>query len=146
MKKLCNFIVLLSTLLFLTLFTACVDDVEYRAEVSLKNATTSEVKDFFIFSDDIDLNRYLQSLPAGEEQNFEIRWIGQHNGFLGCTDDSHISVTAEYTIGDRKFTIADEKNVVIELDSSYYSQQTITNNTKVQIIITDDGYEVICVN
>ena len=126
----------------ITMLASCEKEVEYRANISVINKSDSIVTDFVYKGEGTKFIKTFGKINPNEVQKFEINWIGQKSALFGSIDYSHILQSIEYFIGENKFNVKDEKDSNIDSYGNYYSQNQITKDDKIDIIINNEGYEI----
>ena len=139
-----SFFILLG--LFINLMTSCADKEEYSATITVVNKTGVEVTDFTFKGEDVNYSKKIEKISSGEEQNFEIKWIGRSSALFGSIEHSLVRFTTDYNIGTIKFNVANEKDAKIDSNGNYYSEKDITNGTKLKVEINENGYEITTLN
>jgi hypothetical protein len=129
--------------LFINLMTSCVDKEEYSATITVVNKTGVEVTDFTFEGKEVNYSKKIDKISSGEEQNFEIKWIGKSSALFGSIEVSLVRFTTDYNIGTTNFNVENEKDAKIDSNGNYYSEKDITNGTKLKVEINENGYEII---
>ncbi len=123
--------------------TSCVDKEEYSATITVVNKTGVEVTDFTFEGKEVNYSKKIDKISSGEEQNFEIKWIGKSSALFGSIEVSLVRFTTDYNIGTTNFNVENEKDAKIDSNGNYYSEKDITNGTKLKVEINENGYEII---
>ena len=125
--------------------TSCVKE-EYSATVTVVNKAGVEVTGLTFKGTDVNYSKNIEKMTSGEEQNFEIKWIGKSSALFGSMEHSLVRFTTEYNIGATKFNVANEKDAKIDSNGNYYSEKEITNGTKLKVEINENGYQITTLN
>jgi hypothetical protein len=124
------------------IFNSCTSkEEEYMASIRVINNSNAIIKNFTLKAD--AENKIIEVLELAEEYEFQVKWIGRSSSFLASMDNSYIFLEITYSINNEIFDIANEKGVLIDSYGNYYSEKTITDGSKVNIKIDDNGYEII---
>ncbi len=142
MKMKFRLVLIIPVLLTITALTSCEKEVEYRANISVINKSDSIVTDFVYKGVGTKFIKTFEIINPSEVKEFQINWIGQKSALFGSIDYSHILQSIEYFIGENKFNVKDEKDSNIDSYGNYYSQNQITKDDKIDIIINNEGYEI----
>ena len=141
MKNL-NVQIITFVIVLVNILTSCKKE-EYSANIILVNNTELEVTSISIKGDRTDFLKTIEKLSPSEEQEFDINWLAKSTGLFGSLDNSFVFLTIEYSIGTQKYNIQNEKDAKIDSFGNYYSEKKITNNSKIKIVINNNGYEII---
>jgi hypothetical protein len=114
---------------------------EYRANIRVSNNSSSTVKNFTLKTD--AENKIIETLELNEECEFQVKWIGRSSSFLSSIDNSYIFLEITYAVDNRIFDVTNEKGVLIDSYGDYYSEKTITDGSKINVKIDNNGYEII---
>jgi len=139
-----SFFILLA--LCINFLTSCTNKEEYSASITVLNKTGVEVTGLTFNGADVNYSKKIEKMISGEEQNFEIKWIGKSSALFGSMEHSLVRFTTEYNIGATKFNVANEKDAKIDSNGNYYSEKEITNGTKLKVEINETGYEITTMN
>jgi len=131
--------------LFIYLTTSCTKE-EYTANITVVNKTGVDITGLTLKCKETSYSKSIAKISSGEQQNIEVKWIGRSSSFGGSIDMSYIHFTTEYDIGATKFNVANEKDAKIDSNGNYYSEKEITNGTKLNVEINEDGYEITTAN
>jgi predicted DNA binding protein len=124
------------------IFNSCSPkEEEYVATIRVINNSNSIIKNF-ILKADVE-NKIIETLELDEEYEFQVKWIGRYSSFLSGMDNSYIVLEITYSIDNKIFDITNEKGAFIDSYGNYYSEKTITDGSKINIKINDNGYEII---
>ena len=132
--------------LFIYLTTSCAKKEEYTANITVVNKTGVDITDLTLKCKETTYSKSIAKISSGEQQNIEVKWVGRSSSFGGSIDMSYIHFTTEYSIGATKFNVENEKDAKIDSNGNYYSEKEITNGTKLNVEINENGYEITTAN
>ena len=88
-----SFFILLG--LFINLMTSCANKEEYGASITVLNKTGVEVTGLTFKGADVNYSKKIEKMTSGDEQNFEIKWIGKSSALFGSMEHSLVRFTIE---------------------------------------------------
>lgn len=139
-------IFIISAIVTITVLTSCEKEVEYRANISVINKSDSKVIDFVYKGEGTKFIKTFEIINPSEENKFQINWVGEKSALFGSVDYSHIRQTIEYKIGAKSFNVKDENGSKMDSFGNYYSEKQITNDDNIEIVINNEGYEIVYKN
>jgi hypothetical protein len=119
---------------------SCENKEIYEASITVINNSGSVINNFMLECEG-EKNTIAELNPA-EQKIFNVTWIGRSSFFAASIDNSYIFLKIEYYINGKKYDVSNEAGASQDDYGNYYSNKTITNDSKVTIEIKNNGYEI----
>jgi hypothetical protein len=134
-----NYLILIMTVF--CLIVSCENKEIYKADITVINNSDFIIDDFTLECEN-EKNNIVKLIP--DEQNmFDVKWVGRTSFFAASTDNSFVFLKIEYSINGKIHNVSNEVGASQDDYGYYHSNQAITNDSKVNIEINNNGYEII---
>lgn len=138
-----NLSIYLFIILLITFLSSCEEKEEYKASITVINDSALEVDTLTLKGSDINWVKTIEVLPSNTEQTFEVKWTGKSSALFGSMENVYIGILTGYSINGTKYDLKNLVNASKDENGVFYTEENITNGSKVTISIHQNSYEVI---